>query len=232
MLCAFFFAFCRRQSTQMVEINNDRTVSQITRRERTEDEITYKKPSRSRKNYLECRFFDMKLDFGMKSAVKFITFCRFPLTAKNQQRRRRTTKKYIAKIKINNKCSPFYNGKFIDSETSWKYLSNVERPTTKPHDSKSKIFLRCVARQTERYIRQSSSLMASLETTLLWDPKFLRKKHCCFTVFSSFKWCMEKVSRGVKYALKTVKQYIYPDLISGFLDNKSALASLAIYLPP
>lgn len=70
---SFGFFRCKRITEKIVGmgINNDRTVSEITRAEGSSKETNGR---RSRKNYLECRFFsDTKLDFGMKSAEKFIT---------------------------------------------------------------------------------------------------------------------------------------------------------------
>lgn len=95
-----------------MRINNDRTVSEITRAEGSSKETNGR---RSRKNYLECRFFsDTKLDFGMKSAEKFITRASFHFTEKPTMRSAAHIPKH--KIKFNNKCSPVYNGKFSDSE--------------------------------------------------------------------------------------------------------------------
>jgi hypothetical protein len=64
------------------------------RRENSTAKKNPNQPIEAVKNYLECRFFDMKLDFfvcfscvaGMKSAVKFITFAvSLPFEKKFQQ---------------------------------------------------------------------------------------------------------------------------------------------------
>jgi len=70
----------------------------------------------------------MKLDFGMKSAVKFITFA----VSRQQQKKNQQAdaERENNKIKFNNKCSPFYNGKFSDSKTCFSDFFSLPKDSS------------------------------------------------------------------------------------------------------
>jgi hypothetical protein len=103
----FFVSILLWINVEMARESSARTVLKITRgREQ-------KKAIESHKNYLECRQRYVNLIFWAKSAVKFITVALF--FSLYQQKNR---------IKLNNKCSPFYNGEFSDSKTC--YFSKFE----------------------------------------------------------------------------------------------------------